>query len=157
MQVGSANAYEFGGYKKDAKSVFYKPTKGVVLHTLDRMKVDYKLDSDGDVAYKMQKKGWKGYVIFSYVGEARELWSVQVRTQFATKPENYHEVLTYVNNWNANQRQPKLAMKNREKMVLSINYPVQFGFNPREFEVNVYKMLNNMSEKIGEEIKSMLR
>ena len=48
-------------------------------------------------------------------------------------------------------------MKNRSKMVLTMNYPVQYGFNPQEFKVNVFKMFNRTAEKIGAEINPMRR
>ena len=121
------------------------------------MGVEFDLDGDGDVYYTLNDKSWKGYVIFSHLGAQNQLWSLQVRTQFATKASFYEELLEFANHWNANNKVPKIAMKTRSKMVLSFNYPVQFGFNPKEFEVNVFNLFNRMAEKVGSDIGHMRR
>lgn len=130
----------------------YPPSKIMVMKTLDSMSVRYSVDKDGDLIYTMNKKGWTGYIIFSYTAEKKGLWNVQVRTQFATKTNDYEALLEYANHWNSTQKFPKIAMKNRNKMVLSLNYPVQFGFNPQEFQYNIFNMFNRIAEKVGTEI-----
>ena len=121
------------------------------------MGVEYSVDADGDLLYKLNDKGWKGYVIFSFAADQSSLWNLQVRTQFATKSSYYDELLEFANHWNSTQKIPKISMKNRSKMVLTINYPVQYGFNPQEFKVNIFKMFNRTAEKIGVEINFMRR
>ncbi len=138
-------------------STVHQTSKAGVMRVLDEMGVDFEMDRDGDLIYRLNDKGWKGYVIFSVIGDSQLLWSLQVRTQFATKASYYDELLDYANHWNANQKMPKIAMKNRSKMVLSVNYPIQFGFNRKEFEVNVFNMFNRMAEKIGDDIQTMRR
>jgi len=89
---------------EDFYSVIYKPSKVSVLKTLDKMGVEFELDSDGDVYYTLNDKSWKGYVIFSHLGTQNQLWSLQVRTQFATKTSYYEELLEFANHWNANNK-----------------------------------------------------
>lgn len=151
------SVYAFEGTQDKAYSVIYKPTKTTVMKTLDRMGVEFEVDRDGDVVYEFKQNDWHGYIIFSYIGSARELWSLQIRTQFSTKASYYEELVDYANQWNANQRLPKVAMKTPSKMVLSMNYPVQFGFNPKEFEVNVFQVFNRMAKQVDSEIKEMRR
>lgn len=155
----NAQAVTLHGEKLSYQTV-YEPTKTGVMKALDKMNVDYTVDADGDLLYTFNDKGWTGYIIFSYTTnkytqEKKQLWSLQVRTQFATKVTHYEELVEYANSWNANQKVPKISMKNRSKMVLSINYPVQFGFNPKEFKVNVFDVFNRTAQKIGAEINPM--
>jgi len=152
----SAQAMILGGERVAAETL-YVPSKTGVMKALDKMGVKYNVDSDGDLLYTLNDKGWTGYVIFSFTADNRRLWNVQVRTQFATKVTHYEELVEYANYWNATQKVPKISMKNRSKMVLSMNYPVQFGFNPEEFKVNVFNMLNRTAEKVGAEINPMRR
>ena len=63
----------------------YEPSKTVVMKSLDKMGVEYSVDGDGDLLYKLNDKGWTGYIIFSFAADKASLWNVQVRTQFATK------------------------------------------------------------------------
>lgn len=153
-QPGLAKSYEH-------EAGFYKPfnhsSKVVVMKTLDEMGVRYEVDEDGDLVFTMNDKGWIGYVIFSYAAGTRHLWNVQVRTQFATKSSYYEELLEFANGWNSTQKVPKVAMKNRSKMVLSINYPIQYGFNSEEFKHNIFNMFNREAEKIGNQINPMRR
>ncbi|WP_321324486.1 YbjN domain-containing protein [Thiomicrorhabdus sp.] len=135
----------------------YKPSKTGVMKTLDKMNIKYVVDNEGDLVYTMNKKGWTGYVIFSMAGKNKNLWSLQMRTQFATKASYYDDLLEFTNNWNATHKMPKIAMRNRGKMVLSFNYPVQYGFNPKEFKFNVFNLFNRTAEEIGAEINSMRR
>jgi len=135
----------------------YKPTKTGVMKTLDKMQIKYTVDHDGDLIYTMNKKGWTGYLIFSMAGNNKNLWSLQMRTQFATKSSYYDDLLEFANDWNSTHKLPKIAMKNRSKMVLSLNYPVQYGFNPEEFKFNVFHLFNRTAEQIGDEINSMRR
>lgn len=143
--------------EKATQSQIYQPTKTAVMKTLDKLGVNYWVDRDGDLMYTMNTKGWRGYIIFSYTAAPDGLWSVQVRTQFATKVSYYEDLVEYANHWNATQKMPKIAMKTRSKMVLSFNYPVQYGFNPDEFEHNVLRMFNRKAGEIGTEINSMRR
>ena len=141
----------------DFYAVYYSPTKANVLRVLDKMGVDFEIDEEGDVFYVMNEKGWRGYIIFQNLGQNNTLWSIQMRSQLATKASYYTELLDYANEWNANNIMPKVAMKNRSKMVLSFNYPIQFGFNPKEFRVNVFELFNRMAEKVGSDINDMRR
>jgi len=143
--------------EKPASVKLYKPTKTAVMKTLDKMNVKYSVDKDGDILYTMNKKGWIGYVIFSMAGKNKNLWNVQVRTQFATKSSYYDDLVVYANNWNASHLMPKVAMTTPSKMVLSLNYTVQYGFNPDEFKYNIFHTINRAAEKIGKEIEKMRR
>ena len=143
--------------EKPASVKLYKPSKTAIMKTLDKMNVKYSVDKDGDILYTMNKKGWIGYVIFNMAGNNKNLWSVQVRTQFATKSSYYNELVDFSNHWNANNIMPKLAMKTPSKMVLSLNYPVQYGFNPDEFKYNVFHLFNRAAEQVGKEINTMRR
>ncbi|MEA1988167.1 MAG: YbjN domain-containing protein [Pseudomonadota bacterium] len=143
--------------ERPAYHIVYKPSKTMVMKSLDKMGVEYSVDTDGDLLYKLNDKGWTGYVIFSFAADQTSLWNLQVRTQFATKSSYYDELLEFANHWNSTQKVPKISMKNRSKMVLTMNYPVQYGFNPQEFKVNVFNMFNRTAEKIGAEINPMRR
>ncbi|HHT00559.1 MAG TPA: hypothetical protein ENK73_06865 [Thiomicrospira sp.] len=152
----SSQAMQLTGEQKVYQPV-YVASKTAVMKTLDTLGVQYNVDSDGDLLYQLNDRGWTGYVIFSFAADQSSLWNLQVRTQFATKASYYEELLEFTNQWNANQKVPKIAMKNRSKMVLSMNYPVQFGFNPQEFKVNIFEMFNRTAEKIGTEFNPMRR
>lgn len=135
----------------------YQPSKTAVMKALDKMEVRYNVDRDGDLIYNMNKKGWTGYIVFSYRAEQAGVWNVQLRTQFATKAKHYQALLEYANHWNATQKFPKVAMRTPQKMVLSLNYPVQYGFNPNEFKYNVFNMFNRIAEQIGDEVLNHYR
>jgi len=150
------NAMDLRGEQPTQYEV-YQPTKAGVMKTLDKMKVRYTIDSDGDLIYTLNEKGWIGYIIFSYAAGDTALWSLQIRTQFATKSTHYKDLVEFANDWNANQKLPKISMKSRSKMVLSMHYPVQYGFNPSEFKYNLFAMFNRSAEKIGQQINDMRR
>ncbi|GAB6069634.1 hypothetical protein JCM30760_07310 [Thiomicrorhabdus hydrogeniphila] len=141
--------------EKSLSAKLYKPSKTAVMKTLDKMKVKYTVDKDGDLLYTMNKKGWIGYVIFNMAGKDKNLWSIQVRTQFATKSSYYDDLVVYANEWNANHMMPKVAMKTPSKIVLSLYYPVQYGFNPDEFKYNVFHLFNRAAEKVAKEMGDM--
>ena len=134
----------------------FPATKVGVMLLLDKRGVEFTIDSDGDLRYEMNTDNWHGYVIFGEIGKPSKLWNLQVRTQFNTRPGFYQKLVMFANNWNADQKVPKIAMKVPNKMVLSINYPVQFGFNPKEFEVNVFNQLNRSAVKIAKQIEPMI-
>lgn len=136
--------------------LFYPASKEGVMRLLDSLRVDFRIDQDGDLVYDLNHNDWHGYIIFSELGNDRVIWNLQVRTQFSTKPQFYAQLLKFTNDWNASQKMPKIAMKSSHKMVLSINYPVQFGFNPKEFEVNVFKQLNRSAKTIFKQIEPMI-
>jgi len=121
------------------------------------MGIDHTVDEDGDLVYIVPGKDWSAYVIFSHTGSAEKLWNVQMRVQFATKKSRYDEVIEFANDWNATKKVPKVAMKDRDSMVISMNYPVQYGFNPDEFEENVFEMFNRTVKQIAEETDAMRR
>lgn len=129
----------------------------MVLKSLDRQNIPYQIDAQGDLVYQLNDKGWSGFVIFQHIGQEQRLWNVQVRVQFATNPAKYFQALEYANDWNNNQVNPKIAMKSANKMVVSVNYPVQFGFNAKEFEINVFGLVNRMAEKIAQETYDLRR
>lgn len=129
----------------------------MVLKSLDRQNIPYQIDAQGDLVYQLNAKGWSGFVIFHHIGQEQRLWNVQVRVQFATNPAKYFQALEYANDWNINQVNPKIAMKSANKMVVSMNYPVQFGFNAKEFEINVFGLVNRMAEKIAQETYDLRR
>ena len=129
--------------------VYYQPTKANVLRVLDKMEVEFELDADGDVDYVMNDKGWRGYVVFQSLGEHRQLWNIQLKAQFSTKAEYYNELVKISNQWNSQQLMPKAAMKTPTKLVLSVNYPVQYGFNPSEFKTNVFQLFNREVERFA--------
>lgn len=142
--------------KKLTGELFYPASKVGVMRLLDELSVEFTIDSDGDLRYRMEKLDWHGYIIFGEIGRDKKLWNLQVRTQIQTKSSDYQELLSFANEWNGKQKVPKIAMKTPSKMVLSVNYPVQFGFNPKEFEVNVFKQLNRATRAIVKQIEPMI-
>lgn len=142
---------------EDAISKLYPATRAGVIRLLDRLGVTYQIDQDGDLIYQLGKNNWHGYIIFGELGQHKQLWNLQVRTQFDIKPEYYRELLGFANKWNLQQKVPKIAIKAPKKLILSINYPVQFGFNRKEFEVNVFRQLNRSTAEIVKKIAPMIQ
>jgi len=129
------DAIELNGEKK-ATSHVYQASKSAVEKTMKKMGIKFEVDGDGDFHYKMDDKGWNVYVIFNH-SKSGKLWNIQMMAQFATKKSRYDELVEYANAWNAKRRHPKVSMKDRDSLRMSLNYPVQYGFNPDEFEDNV--------------------
>ena len=46
-------------------------------------------------------------------------------------------------------------MKDRDSFKVTLNYPIQYGFNPDEFEDNVVGMFERTVSQIGDDIDAM--
>lgn len=140
----------------EASSPVYKPTKSAVMKTMDKIGYDYTLDSDGDIKITMEDEGWTVYVIFDETSSGR-LWNLQLMSQFATKESRYDELLDYVNSWNYKKKFPKLSLPDEDSLKLTLNFPVQYGFNPDEFEENAVLMFERTIKQIAEDTYAMRR
>ncbi len=148
-----ANAMQLEGEELAASPV-YKPTVSAVKKAMKKMGYTFTIDSDGDLKYKIESKGWTVYVIFDKLSSGK-LWNLHVLAQFSTKKSRYDELIKYVNQWNTQKKYPKLSMKDQDTLRVSLNYPVQYGFNPDEFEENVIGVFEQTLEKIGDETYAM--
>jgi len=148
-----ANAMKLSGEEKTV-SPTYKPTISAVKKTMEKMGIKYTVDSDGDLEYKMEDTGWTTYVVFDKTSSGK-LWNVQMRAQFGTKKSRYDELVEYANDWNATKKYPKVAMIDRDSLSLVLNYPIQYGFNPDEFEDNIFSMFERTAKTIGDETDAM--
>ena len=135
-------------------SKVYKPTKSAVKKAMDKMGYQYTVDDDGDLEFKIDGKSWVMYVIFDEMGSGK-IWNLQLLAQFSTKKSRYDELVEYANTWNAGKKFPKISMKDQDSLKLTMNYPVQYGFNPDEFEENVIGMFEKYVKKIAEETDAM--
>lgn len=150
-----ANAMNLEGEEK-AFSPIYKATDTAVQKTLTKMGTKFTVDSDGDLIYKMDDTGWKVYVIFNHTS-AEKVWNIQVVASFGTKKSRYDELVDYSNTWNSEKKHPKLSMKDSDTLRAVFNYPVQYGFNPDEFEDNVITVFEDALKIVGEETSAMRR
>lgn len=135
-------------------SPVYKPTKAVVERAMEKMGYDYSIDSDGDIKFKVEDKGWTVYVIYNETSSGR-LWNLQVMSQFSTKESRYDELVAYANKWNSEKKFPKLTMKDEDTLRLTVNFPIEYGFNPDEFEENALDMMKRTLVTIGEDTYAM--
>jgi len=147
------NAMQLKGEEKTV-SVVYKATESAVKKTMKKMGMKFTLDSDGDIKYKLDDKGWVVYVIFSK-SRSGKLWNIQMRAQFGTKKSRYDELVEYANSWNSKHKYPKVSMKDQDSLSVKLDYPVQYGFNPDEFEDNVLGIFERTLKKIGDETEAM--
>lgn len=147
-----ASAMQLDG-EAEAVSPIYKPTKSAVMKTMKKMDKEYTIDKDGDLEYTTVND-WSAYVVFNETGSGR-LWNLQVVAQFSTKTSRYDELVAYSNKWNSEKKYPKVSMKDRDSLRVVLNYPVQYGFNPDEFEDNVIGMFERTLKTIGEETYAM--
>ncbi len=152
---GQANAMKLEGEER-AVSPVYKPTPSSVKKTMEKMGVSYTVDDDGDLRYETEDEGWAVYIIFDETRSGK-LWNLQLISQFGTKKSRYEELVEYANKWNAEKKYPKVFMVDRDSLRMELNYPVQYGFNPDEFEDNVIGMFERTLKKIGEETDAMRR
>jgi len=148
-----AVAMELSG-EEVAPSQVYKASKSAVKKAMNKMGYDYTIDGDGDIKYKMEDEGWTVYVIFNETGSGR-LWNLQVMSQFSTKKSRYDELLAYVNKWNYEKKFPKLSLPDNDSLRLTVNFPIEYGFNPDEFEENAVLMFERTIKQIGEDTYSM--
>ena len=148
-----ASAIQLEG-EENTVSPVYKATRSAVKKTMTAMGIDYTIDSDGDIKYNMGDAGWIVYVIFNDTSTG-DLWNLQVVAQFATKPSRYDELVAYANTWNAEKKYPKVTMVDRDSLRLVLNYPIQYGFNPDEFEDNVIGMFGRTIKIIASETDDM--
>jgi excinuclease UvrABC nuclease subunit len=149
-----ANAMKLDG-EEEARSPVYKPTRSAVKKAMKKMGIEFTVDDDGDIKYKTDDKGWAIYVLFDEV--SGRLWNVQVVAQFATKKSRYDELIEYANSWNANKKYPKVSMVDRDSLMVEFFYPLQYGFNPDEFEDNVIGAFERALRIIGDETYEMRR
>lgn len=147
-----ASAMQLDGEAK-AVSPTYKATKSAVKKAMKKMDMKYTVDSDGDLEYTTANK-WSAYVVFDETSSG-QLWNLQVVAQFSTKKSRYEELVAYCNKWNTEKKYPKVSMKDRDSLRVVLNYPVQYGFNPDEFEDNVMGMFERTLKTIGEETYAM--
>ena len=134
-------------------SKVYKTTRSAVTKTLDKMGVKYNIDKDGDIHFRFGKGNYKGLILFNE--SSGRIWNLQVVSTFGMKKSHYDEALAYVNKWNQEKRIPKLSMWEKDKLLSEYNYPVQYGFNPDEFETNVYNLYVTAMKQILDEIDAM--
>ncbi|MCP3665686.1 MAG: YbjN domain-containing protein [Gammaproteobacteria bacterium] len=122
--------------------------------TMKKMGYDFTIDEDGDIKYKMDDTGWTVYVIFDETSSGK-LWNLQMLAQFSTKKSRYDELVEYANTWNTKKKFPKVTMKDRDSLKLTMDFPIQYGFNPDEFEDNVIGMFERTVKKIADETDAM--
>jgi len=137
-------------------SKVYKPTKSAVKKTMTKMGYEYIVDKDGDLLFKLGKGNWKAYVIFNTLSDGR-VWNLQLFVQFSTKENRYDELIEYANKWNATKKYPKVSLRNKDTLKITYNYPIQYGFNPDEFEENVLGIFETAINIIAEETYAMRR
>ncbi len=121
---------------------------------MKKMGYDFTIDEDGDIKYKMDDTGWTVYVIFDETSSGK-LWNLQMLAQFSTKKSRYDELVEYANTWNTKKKFPKVTMKDRDSLKLTMDFPIQYGFNPDEFEDNVIGMFERTVKKIADETDAM--
>ncbi len=148
-----ASAMKLSGEEKTYSPV-YKASKSAVKKTMKKMGYDFTIDEDGDIKYKMDDTGWTVYVIFDETSSGK-LWNLQMLAQFSTKKSRYDELVEYANTWNTKKKFPKVTMKDRDSLKLTIDFPIQYGFNPDEFEDNVIGMFERTVKQIAEETDAM--
>jgi hypothetical protein len=153
-----ANAMQLEGEEK-AYSTIYKPTVSAVKKTMTKMGYEFTVDDDGDLKYKFNRdngQAWGVYVIFDELSSGK-VWNLKMIAHFATKKSRYDELVQYANSWNYKKKYPKISMKDRDTLRLSLNYPIQYGFNPDEFEDNVIGMFERALNVIADETEAMRR
>lgn len=150
-----ATAMKLDGEER-AYSPVYKPEKSAVKKAMKKMGIDFTVDGDGDLMYELQDRGWTVYVIFDEIHSGK-LWNLQMHAQFATKKSRYDELVEYANAWNASKKYPKVSMVDRDSLRLTLDYPIQYGFNPDEFEDNIVGMFEKTLKQIGDETDAMRR
>ncbi|WP_169727218.1 YbjN domain-containing protein [Aliagarivorans marinus] len=149
-----ANAMKLSGEEASSNPT-YKPTRSAVEKAMAKMGYDYEIDSDGDIVFETEDNGYIVYVIYDVFGSDDRLWNLRMLSQFTTKKSRYEELLEYVNQWNADKKYPKIFMDGRDTLSLELNFPIQYGFNPDEFEDNVIGMFENTIKQIAEDTKDM--
>ena len=148
-----AIAIKLNGEEKTLSPV-YKPTTSAVKKTMTKMGINFEVDEDGDLKYKLDDKNWTAYVIFNETSSGK-LWNIQMIARFSTKKSRYDELVEYANSWNTSKKFPKISMEDKDTLRISMNYPVQYGFNPDEFEENMFYIFERTLKKIGDETEAM--
>lgn len=117
---------------KDVK--IYVPTVSAVKKTLTKMGIDFVVDEDGDLKYEMDNTGWTIYVIFDRFND--RLWNLQMLAQFDTKLSKYDKLVSFANDWNTEHKAPKISFPDKETLKATWEFPIEYGYNPDEFEEN---------------------
>lgn len=120
------------------------------------MGVKFTVDSDGDLEYKMDGKGWSIYIIFAE-NRSGKIWNLQMHVQFGTKKSRYYELVEYANSWNSKHKLVEVSMIDRDSLSVVLDYPVQYGFNPDEFEENVMGIFEMSLREVADETYPMRR
>ena len=154
LSVSAINAMNLQGEELTTSKV-YKPTKSVIEKTMTKLGYTYQIDEDGDMLFRLGKGEWKTYLIFDTFSKEKKIWNIQLLAQFSIDPARYDELLIYVNKWNVNKKYPKLSIRDKKTLKLSYNYPIQYGFNPDEFEENVLGIFKTTIDTITKETYSM--
>lgn len=142
--------------EEPAHSPTYKPTVSAVSKAMSKMGYDYEIDGDGDLKFKTDKTNYTAFVIFNKTSGGA-IWNLQVQAQFGTKKSRYDELVEFANEWNNKKKFPKIAMIDEDSLKATMNFPVQYGFNPDEFEENVILMFERTIEDIAEQTSAMRR
>ncbi|WP_026970515.1 YbjN domain-containing protein [Aliagarivorans marinus] len=148
------NAMELAG-EVASSNPSYQPTRSAVQKAMAKMGYEYKIDSDGDVVFKMHDEGYYVYIIYDVI-DGNRLWNLRILSQFSSEPSNYKQLLEFVNRWNTEKKYPKVYMQGRDTLALELNYPIEYGFNPDEFEDNVIGMFERTISQIADETRDML-
>ena len=140
-----------------AHSKIYKPTVSAVEKCLRKMGYESTIDEDGDLKFKINKGKWRAFVIFNRYKSSKKIWNLQVMSQFSAKKSHYDEMLIFANKWNSKKKFPKVSIIDQDSMRMIINHPVEYGFNPDEFETNVIEVFETAVKQIVQEADPMLK
>ncbi|GEM_PF-5770748 len=151
---GQAYAMQLKG-ETLAETKVYKTTASAVEKTMKKMGYDYTIDKDGDIQFKINNGKWDAYVIFNRLSSSKKIWNLQVVAQFSTKRSHYDELITFANKWNADKKFPKVTMIDRDSLRLVMNYPVEYGFNPDEFETNIIEIFESTVKQVMDKTDAM--
>lgn len=154
--VASSQAMDLGSAPRTDSAV-YKPSRDVVKKAMEKMGIKYTVDKDGDLKFHVTKDDEEmvAYVVYNTLSKNDGVWNLQLIAEFATKPERYRDLTAYCNDWNKNKRFPKIFMRDEESLRLEMNIPIEYGFNPDEFQHNGMGLFTTTLKQIAEEIDDM--
>lgn len=149
----SAGAITLSG-EAPGSSAVYAPTVSAVKKAMEAMHIEYTIDEDGDILYKTED-GYNVFVIFNKLSDGT-VWNLQIMAQFSAKRSCYNDLVTFANEWNANKKHPKISMSDGDTLRMILNLPIQYGFNPDEFEDNGISLFERTMNQALEETDDML-
>ncbi|MEX0807752.1 MAG: YbjN domain-containing protein [Dongiaceae bacterium] len=140
---------------KPLRVAVYDATRANVAATLDANGVDYRFDSDNDIELDVETANGvtSAWILFDE-DDTGEIWNLRLIAFLYTSEYDQDLLLQHINRINRDYWLTKVFVDTEGDVNLELNLPVENGFVPEEFMMNLYQAGVDSLVEIDTEIAS---